>query len=201
MPKKLLFLDTETTGLDEKDSDGFTLVAHELHSVIELAVIVDIDGKMVDKACFYACPRENDNVDIKALNINGRTEEEIKAFPPQIEMYKGLLQVLGKWVDPMDKEDKFQFVAFNSKFDENFIRQLFTDHNDKYYGSWFWNPTIDVLQLAAIVLMETGARYLMPNMKLATIARHLGIEPKEGSFHSALYDTRITRQIFYKLTS
>lgn len=202
MPKKLIFLDCETTGLDEKDQDGYTLLAHEIHSVIELSGIVDIDGKIADRFTLFAAPKEGDVVSQEALNVNGRTKEEVQDFPPQMELYKGLLQVLGKHVDAFDKEDKFYFVGYNCiRFDEPFIRQLFQDFDDKYYGSWFWHPTIDVMQIAAIVLMETEARHLISSMSLSSVAGHLGFKFNESSLHSAMYDCRITRQIYYKLTS
>jgi len=205
MPKKILFTDTETTGVDEKDQDGYTLLAHEVHSIIELSGIIDIDGKMVDKFQLYARPKEGDPVSAEALNKNGRTKEEIASFPPQVEMYKRFIEILGKWVDPMDKEDKLWFVAFGpgrgAGFDNEFLRSLFADQGDVYFGSWFWVPYIDIMQLAGIVLMESGGRELMPNMKLASLAYQLGIQTKEENFHDGLYDSRIMRMIYYKLMS
>lgn len=201
MPKKIIFLDCETTGLDEKDADGFTLLAHEIHSIIELSYIIDIDGKMVEKQQLYARPRPNDVISKEALNVNGRKEEEILNFPPQKDLYTMFLQSLGKWVDPFNKEDKFWFLAYNAGYDDGFVRQLFSDHGDTYYGSWFWVPCIDIKQIVGAMLMESDARHLIPNVKLTTVAKYLDIAVKEDNFHDGLYDCRILRSIYYKLVS
>jgi DNA polymerase III epsilon subunit-like protein len=88
-------------------------------------------------------------------------------------------------------------VGYNARFDADFIRSFFEKCGDQYFGSWFWFPPIDVMNLALIKLMDKRAT--MPNFKLATVANVLGLEP-EGRLHEAHADIRLTQQIFNNLT-
>ena len=86
-------------------------------------------------------------------------------------------------------------VGFNCQgFDGQFLRKFWADNNDKYFGSYFWPNTLDVYVLATLKLMER--RHLMPNFKLHTVAKELGIEVDESQLHDALYDCRLAKQMF-----
>lgn len=196
---KFLFLDTETTGLDEQDEDGFTLVAHEIHSISELACIVDIGGQIKGRFEMNARPFEGDQVDPESVAINGITEEELLTFPPQSQLLRDFQIFLEKYVDPFDKTDKFWVVAYNAEFDMRFLRHLWSSHHDDYFGSYFWVPPIDIMQVVALAIAGEGIRPSFPNFKLSTVAKQLGIKVSEDKIHRAMYDVRLVRQIFYKL--
>ena len=103
-----------------------------------------------------------------------------------------------------DKTDKFHVVGYNSRFDEDFFRQFFrncseTQKDYQYgngYGSYFWTPSIDVMQIAARKLMGKRGELLLPNFKLQTVCKAFGIE--ETDWHNALADIKATIQL-YKL--
>lgn len=196
---KLAFLDVETSGLDEKDEDGLTLMASEIHSILELSVIIDIEGKMKDRITLKARPFQNDNVDPRSLEINGMDPEEIKTRPPQIEMLEALKEFLERHVDPYDKTDKLWIVAYNAEFDAEFLRALWSRHGDNYFGSYFWTPPLDIMQIIAFSLIGEDVRSSFPNFKLSTVASKLGIHVAEDKTHDSMYDTRLCRQLYYKL--
>jgi len=56
----------------------------------------------------------------------------------------------------------------------------------------------DVAKLARILLMEK--RHQMPDFKLMTVAKFLGIEVDPEKAHDAMYDIDVTMRIFEMLT-
>ncbi len=176
---KILWADTETTGLD-----------HKYHAIIQLSGLVELDGELIDSINIFINPCER-AIDPVALRVNQRTEQEIRQFP---DIRKALLEfkkVIGDYVDPYDRNDKFFLAGYNIGFDELFIREFFTRCGDRYYGSWFHWPCIDVQTLVAIA----SARGIIPrleNFKLATICKFAGIPINA---HDALSDITATRQL------
>jgi len=102
-----------------------------------------------------------------------------------------------KYVDPYDKTDKFNFIAYNANFDNQRIRDFFDKIGDKYFGSWFYYPYLDVMTMAAVALVLE--RRNMPNFKLNTVAKKLGIQVDDAKTHDAMYDIYLTRAIFCKI--
>lgn len=97
-----------------------------------------------------------------------------------------------------DKRDKMYLVGYNNAgFDNNFLRALFTQCGDKYFGSWLYPNCMDVYVMVTPFLM--GVRNDMENFKLMTVARTMGIEIDENKLHDATYDIELTRDIFYRI--
>jgi len=56
-------------------------------------------------------------------------------------------------VDKFDKKDKLHLAGYNiGGFDIPFLRTFFLQNNDKYFGSWFWSDSLDVMVLASLYL-------------------------------------------------
>ena len=62
----------------------------------------------------------------------------------------------------------------NAGFDNHFLRALFQQCGDKYFGSWFYPNCMDVYVMATPFLMDV--RNDMENFKLMTVAKTMGIE-------------------------
>jgi DNA polymerase III subunit epsilon len=179
---KLIYIDTETDGLDPKKN-----------SIVQLAGIIRVNGQE-EEFDFKMAPWPGRESDPEALAISGRTIEEVKGYPAPAEIFRLFIGMLTKYVSRYDKKDKFFCLAYNAMFDDDFMRAWFEVMGDKYYGSWFWTPALDVMQAAAFTLMKT--RHDLPNFKLATVAKAvLGVDPPEGSFHDAMFDVRTTRDL------
>lgn len=184
---KMLFLDVETTGLYEN-----------IYHIWELGAILDIDGQQKDKFHMKARPPKDAPINTEALQKCSKTVEEICNYPnTQIDLKEMFEEWLGQWVDKFDKEDKMFFVAYNSPFDYGFCRQLWKNHDDKFFGSFFWFPDIDVMRVAAWALIKQ--RPLLPNFQLHTVAKAMGFKVDKEHYHGAMFDTRIARRIYYKL--
>ena len=103
--------------------------------------------------------------------------------------------MLDKYVDRFNKKDKFFLVGYNNaSFDNQFLRKFFEDNGDKYFGSWFWSNSIDVMVLASAYLATR--RPDMENFKLSTVAKTLGVNVDDELLHNALYDIRLTKAVF-----
>lgn len=176
---KILFLDTETTGLDAKDND-----------IIQLAGIVEIDGQIKEKFNFFVQPFNYNNVSPEALAIHNITIETIKGFPKPETLRLRLIEVLGKYVDKYNRNDKFYPAGQNVLFDISFLKENFLKNSDIYYGSWFWNYPIDLLSITTLLRVKGILK--TENLKLETLAKHFGIELKA---HDAASDISATRTI------
>lgn len=113
------------------------------------------------------------------------------------EIYKRFLAELDKCVDRYNKNDKMYFLAYNAAFDSAFIRKLFEKNNNQFYGSYFYHPYIDVMQIAARWYMRRNEH--PENFKLSTICKDFGIKVDDTKLHDALYDIQLTRRLYSKL--
>lgn len=179
---KVVDLDVETTGLDSKR-----------HGIIQIAMNVWIDGVEIEKLNLLMCPFSTDEIDDETLELSGLTRQEIENRPAPAEMYVSLIQSLSKYVDKFDRSDKFVVIGYNAAFDTEFLRQWFRKNGDKFYGSWFWHPYVDVMTLAMAALAKERAQLV--DFKLKTVARYFGIEVDDSKLHDAAYDVQLTRMI------
>jgi DNA polymerase-3 subunit epsilon len=186
--EKLFFYDLETTG-----------VMHWKNGVHQISGCVVIDNEVEEYFNFNVCPHERAIIEEDALLVGGVTKEQILAYPSMREVYNQIIQILSRYVDKYNKQDKFHLVGYNnSSFDNQFFRAFFVQNNDIYFGSWFWSDTIDVMVLASNKLK--GERGKLINFKQQTVAKYIGIEIDETKLHDAEYDIDICRKIYENIT-
>ena len=180
---KVFYVDVETTGLEPKIND-----------IIQLALIIEIDGKVVRKEKFEMQPFNYDNISPEALEVNGLSIEQIKGFDtPQIA-YRKIVNILDKYIFKYDKKDKFIPAGYNVKFDVDFLREFFLKNGDKYYGSYFDYHFID--GMALVFAMRYANKLTLENYRLETASKHFGIEINA---HDALSDIEATRELILKI--
>lgn len=180
-PCKLLFYDLETTGL---------LVGK--HTIHQVAGILEIDGREVDKFDIRVRPDPEFDIDQDALHACNVTEEQIMAYRPAQVGWNELVKRLEKHCRKFDKLDKITLVGYNNVgFDNKMLRAWW---RDKYFGSFFWGNSLDVMVLATQHLLHERAN--MMNFKLGTVADHLGLLPEGVMLHDAMVDVEITRRIY-----
>ena len=181
---KLAYIDIETGGLTPDSSP-----------ILQLAGLIEVDDKS-EEFNFYIKPFPKDKVEAAALAVNKLNPSEAKFEEPGV-VYNKFIKLLGKYVNKFDKSDKLFFIGYNShQFDMPFIRKFFEKNGDRYFGSWFHYPSIDVMIMAACKLI--GCRHQMPDFKLSTVARQLGISLEDANFHAGEYDIAVTKEM-YKL--
>ena len=157
----LIFLDTETTGLDPNQG----------HEIIEIAMITRYSTGKEEVFHTKIKPQRLRNAHPKALEVNGYNEKD--------------------WADAMKMEDaiieiseRLQYgliVGYNPYFDWSFIKAAMYEYGIQ--PSWRIRA-LDCMVLAYEHLRPSGLRYL----SLDAVRDFLGWE-KEGA-HSALKDTR-----------
>lgn len=181
---KILYFDLETSGLDPVHN-----------AIIEIGGLIEINGEEKEEFSIRMSPDADQAVDPEALNAIGLSRHEVYSYQPQEDGYKKFISIIEKYINPFNKRDKFFIVGYNCHaFDVPFLRNFFLRYYNKYFGSYFYHPSIDVLLLIGYFSM--GQRDNLANYKLGTVAKSLGIPIEEEKFHSALYDVKVTREIF-----
>jgi DNA polymerase III epsilon subunit-like protein len=175
---KVVWCDTETTGLDSRDSGPF-----------ELAFLVFDGGIQADSKVFYLNPL-NEEVIIHpdALEVNGVSEETIKGYRSAKEVVPEIVEFFKKHCPP----EKLIFAGYNCPFDYGQIGALLFREGfaiSEYFSGRF----IDVLEL----VKRAKAMKLLENTrdnKLETITKSLQVE--HDSAHTALSDIKATRRLY-----
>lgn len=181
--KKILYFDVETTGTNAYKND-----------IVQLGVIIEVNGEIVDQADIKCQPFNWDNIDPQALEITGNTIEKLKTFQPPKDAYQEFVSLLSKHSNKFDKNDKYYPAGYNVTFDLDFLVQFFHKNNDPYLGSFINWRRIDPLPI--LYFMELKGKLNLPNFKLETVCNSLGIEINA---HDAFSDIKATREIIHYL--
>lgn len=204
MAKKIVWFDTETTGLDPNK-----------HGMIQLAMLMDIDGELVDEVQINIEPFCNDMMLIGIADIanipqdiswkeskdsyadaftpTGITFSDIAKFiNPQVAISK-INAFLQKHIFKFDKVDKAYVGGYNVPFDIAFLSNFYKKCGDNYLGSYINWKQIDVRSMLYL-LDYKGTVKQIENYKLATVCAEYRIELDA---HNPLSDIKATREIFY----
>ena len=183
-----IFYDVETTG-----------VKPTKHSIHQIAGAIEVDGLVHADFNFKVRPHPKAKIEQQALTVCGVTEEQILAYPPMEEVHAELIDLLSKYIDRFDKTSKAYLVGYNNrKFDDIFLRAWFEQCGNRFFGSWFWSDSLDVICFASEYLADRRTK--MPSFKLHRVAKTLGIEVDETRLHDAIYDVILTRQVYRIVT-
>ena len=192
---KIIFIDTETGGVNAEKS-----------ALIQLSGIIEVDGTEKEKFNFYIKPFENSEVNEKALEVQGRTLEELRTdkYIDESIIYKKFLEILDKYIDKYDKDDKFIVAGYNvknsytpgktsvqvtKKWDD------FERNNNKFLFSYFNSSMLDPLYSVRL-LQIAGILPVLENNKLETWCKYFNIELKA---HDSLQDITATKKLIEKL--
>ena len=178
--KKILWLDTETTGLNPKK-----------HGLREIGYIMVIDGQVVEKDVLYIDPRtykKEIEIDNKALELSNITIDDFEDYGDSRCHFDYFREILDKYF----KDGKFILAGFNVKFDNDFLREWFYDNNAGVdFKDYFHYKVIDVFPLV-ITLKHLGFIDTVDD-KLKTVCGHFNI-PIDA--HNALSDIEATKNLY-----
>ena len=185
---KIIFIDTETGGVNPEKA-----------ALIQLSGIIRIDKKDVEKFNFYIKPFENSEVNEKALEVQGRTLEELKTdkYVEEKEVYKQFINILDKYIDKYDRTDKFIVAGYNVRFDVDILKAFFQRHGNNFLFSYLDSSMLDPLYSIRL-LQIAEVLPVLENNKLETWCKHFGIELKA---HDSLEDIEATKKLIGKLIS
>lgn len=185
---KLFFYDLETTGLNPNRCG--------VHQIAGAFARLE-NGKLVfgEHFDFKVRPFVGKWVYPSALAVGGVSMDDLSSYQDPLVAFEKIKKMIAGVINKFDSEDKLFLVGYNNlHFDNDFLRQWFSDCGEKFYGSYFWSNGIDVMSEASRVLM--GVRPYMKDFKLSTVAKTMGITVKEEELHDGLYDIRLTAMIF-----
>lgn len=182
-----VFLDVETTGLRP-----------DIHDVIEIGGLMTIGDEVVTDKFLLTCqPRSYNNISPEALEVNHYTVDKLKELDDPDKVHADFVRLLERHVSRYDPQSKYFFYAWNAPFDEAFIRAFLGKAGNKYFGSWFFHPSIDIRVLAGEHFLKE--RHDMTAFHLNTVARKLGILIKEDKLHNASHDAELAYKIYRAL--
>lgn len=185
---KLLYLDTETGGLDAK-----------VNPILQVSGIVEIDGVVQQEFDLRLRPHPSDVIDQKAIQANHLESErlyDLDRLEP-IDAYKKLKSIFLTYINKYDKKDKFYLMGQNVGFDYGFLLELWNRQGDNYLGSFIHYHKIDLIALTAALRIagKMPMAPILPSMKLEALCSYFKM-PEQA--HEAMSDIRQTREIFQK---
>lgn len=175
------WVDTETTGLNPKE-----------HGIHEFALIIVRDKIIRDRRVFHFNPTTC-SYDEGSKVAHGKSEEEIRAYPPEAEIFPRIQEVLAR--NSGNGAEKMVFAGYNCPFDYGFIIELMVRNGDKV-ENYFTGKFIDVLELVRRGSKE-GKLPCTTDKKLGTMCKALGVNLDNA--HAADADIAATRELAMKL--
>lgn len=184
---KLIFLDTETTGLEA-----------QVHGMHQLAGTIVINDEVVAKFEYKINPFKGCEVDREALEVSNTNTLDFLKYNTEEQVMFMFTQLLDRYNTRLvDDENKATLVTWarDPSFDVKFLK-AFLERNSKYkvYDSYFWSNFIDVKSLASQHLLSE--RHKIDSFSLSVVARHLGIYIDESQLHKASYDAHLVRKVY-----
>ena len=181
---KLLYIDTETTGLDPKR-----------HGLTQVAALVVIDGVEIDRINLdinpYTYKTFIPEIDSEALQIQGKNRDEILKYGKSDYQF---MKFVNEISSHLKEEEKFQIVGYNTSFDIGFLKEWFIDNSSKI-SNYFTYKDLDVFALVKH-LRIAKAMNDCENDKLETVCEYYGI-PIDA--HDAMNDIVATRELYKHL--
>ena len=179
----LLYIDTETTGLDTATCSIWQLSGY----------ISDTATGATDSFDYKMHPYRNEIISKEAAIKTGATQEELDSYPSQSEAFSSFTTLLSKYVDLDDWNQRVIPVGYNVSFDLDFLRAWFLFNNSAtLFSKNVYFPGIDVMYLAAYCLL--GERSKMRNFQLSTVYEKLIGKPLINA-HNAMSDIDATREL------
>lgn len=181
---KMIFFDTETTGLDP--------VKCGIH---QLAGSIVVDNKVVSRFDYKINPFSGCEIEPDALAISGVKTLDFLKYNKEWQVIYMFTSLLDRYVNMNDPE-KFYLVGWRApEFDVKFLRAFFRRHTkEKVFDGYFYNNPIDVKTLASYYLMDH--RNKIPHFSLDAVASFLNIAVTPSALHSAVYDAELCRRVY-----
>ena len=177
MNNRIVFLDTETTGLN----------ASEGHRIVEIAC-VDVIGRKLTDQSFHVYLNPEREISEDATRVHGIDNAMVRDKPT----FDAVIEQLLNYV--RDAE----IVAHNAKFDIDFINAEITRSNDIKGTSY---PLFDHV-CAKVTDSLAMAQKKFPGRRnnLDALCQRLEVDTSERIFHGALLDANLLAQVWLKLT-
>ena len=178
MNNNILWLDTETTGIDPNKN-----------FLIQLSYISTLNNNIKFDNDLYMRPQYIDKFEIEqsALDKNKITVEQIKNFELEEKQIKIFLN------DLTSSGNKYYLAGYNVNFDIEFLKAIFTRQNLNlhYYFNYLY---LDVMQL--IINLKLAGKINPENCKLQTVLQYFNLIEDISVLHNAKQDIVCTKMLY-----
>lgn len=200
---KVVWLDLETSGL-ESGYRGRGKPLAKRHEIVECSIIYEKAGEIVGFNDWYVRPFSLSHPG--AAEYLPPTQEALETMGSSIadlnredrisptELYQSLKASLEVFIDPYCKSDKAIIAGQNVDFDVKFLRALWEDNDDPYFGSLFDWRALDLIDLSLVWELIKGRR-----LERRTLSSFGALFDVSFDAHRAKDDIAATRQIFYRM--
>jgi DNA polymerase III subunit epsilon len=171
-PERLVFLDTETTGLDPKLG----------HRIIEVGAVEAL-GRRLTGNDFHRYINPNRDIDPGAVAVHGITSEFLLDKPKFGEVARDLVAFL----------ENATVVIHNAAFDLGFLEAEFALIRMKASVIESRKDVVDSLALAR-------AKFPGKRNSLDALCERFGIDNSSRNLHGALLDARLLGEVYFALT-
>ena len=163
---KYAFIDTETTGLRAN-----------WHEMIELAIIIEINGQIIEQHHWRLKPQHLDRADEIALKINGYSHAKWRDAVEFASIANEVKDIISKCI----------IIGHNPMFDIEFL-------NEAFFVAGV--PGIHSKSIDTRVLVHEHLHWLN-STSLDTVRKFFGWPTDKA--HTALFDVQQTRNLYHKL--
>lgn len=183
---KILFVDTETTGLSAKPG------ANEL---VQIGCHLTTGRGIIESISIKSQPTNWHRVDQKALEVTHLTKDILRSYPTPKESFDKFYAFI---TPHFDGKNKIHIGGQNVKFDIRFTELWWNTwkNPDQLAFTDIFN-VVDCYELQDLTkeLKKLGI-LVVDNVKLGTVANALMISP-EGELHNAMTDIDLTHKVMF----
>ena len=172
MTKKLIVLDTETTGLEVEQG----------HRIVEVGAVALADRKRTDLH-FHSYLNPQRSIDEEAEKVHGLSMERLSSEPEFSEIAESFLEFVEGSI----------LVIHNASFDLGFLNAELKRASSQY-------PTLEEICDVEDTLLMARNKFPGQRNSLDALANRLEVTGYDRSFHGALLDANILADVYIHLT-
>jgi DNA polymerase-3 subunit epsilon len=172
MTKKLIVLDTETTGLEVEQG----------HRIVEVGAVALADRKRTDLH-FHSYLNPQRSIDEEAEKVHGLSMERLSSEPEFSEIAESFLEFVEGSI----------LVIHNSAFDLGFLNAELKRASSQY-------PTLEEICEVEDTLLLARSKFPGQRNSLDALANRFEVTGYDRSFHGALLDANILADVYIHLT-
>lgn len=172
MTKKLIVLDTETTGLEVEQG----------HRIVEVGAVALADRKRTDLH-FHSYLNPQRSIDEEAEKVHGLSMERLSSEPEFSEIAESFLEFVEGSI----------LVIHNAAFDLGFLNAELKRASSQY-------PTLEEICEVEDTLLLARNKFPGQRNSLDALANRFEVTGYDRSFHGALLDANILADVYIHLT-
>ncbi|KEY91354.1 DNA polymerase III subunit epsilon [Candidatus Photodesmus blepharus] len=176
--KRVVVLDTETTGINKKG--GAPCYGHR---IIEIGAIEIINRKLTGRY-FHVYIKPNCVIQPESIEVHGITNAFLSDKPEYHDIHEEFLEFI----------KNSELVAHNAPFDISFIDHEFLMLNKKI------GKIIDYCEVTDTLEMAKKMPKMPTRKNLNSLAKHYALDISTRTFHGALLDAKILAGVYLAMT-